>query len=119
MSYDKNTSNISTLDFAIEMLKDLNIPYKCKIIGKVQGVGLNDPDYPDNYYNVRRLTYGNFVILEQMIRERDCDFDDFITSSKFTKDKEPDNWQIEIVAKDEDYDGNYEYDWWDQDNVIG
>ena len=99
MSWDKNTSNVSKLDFAIEILKDLNIPFNCEIIGKVQGFGLNDPDYPDNYYNIRRMTYSNFVILEQIIRNGDGDFDDFITSSKFTKDKEPDNWQIEDMVK--------------------
>ena len=109
MSWDKNTINISTVDFAIEMLKDLNIPYKCEIIGKVQGVGLNDLDYPDNYYNVRRLTYNNFVILEQIIRNRDCDFDDIFTYSKFNKDEEPNDWQIEVMEK-EDYNGEYDYD---------
>ena len=108
MSWNKNTLNISNLGSTIEILKDLDIPFNCEIIGKVQGMGLNDSDYPDNYYNVRKLTYGNFVILEQMIRNGDGDFDDFITSSKFTKDKEPNDWQIEIISKD-DYDGNYEY----------
>ena len=107
MSWNKNTLNVSKLDFAIEILKDLNIPFNCEIIGKVQGFGLND-NYPDNYYNIRRLTYGNFVILEQMIINDDCDFDDFITSSKFTKDKEPYNWQIEVVSEN-NWDGNFNY----------
>ena len=99
MSWNKNTLNISTLGSTIEILKDLDLPFNCEIIGKVQGMGLNDPDYPDNYYNVRKLTYGNFVILEQMIRSVDCDLDDIFISSKFIKDKEPDNWQIEDTAK--------------------
>ena len=65
-----------------------------------------------DYYDVRRLDYNNFVILEQLVRTNDCDFDNIFTSSKFNKDKEPDNWQIEIDK--EDYGERYDYDciWW-------
>ena len=109
MSWDKNTINLSTLDFAIEMLKDLNISYECKIIGKVRGMGLNDPDCPDDYYNVRRLAYGNFVVIEKMIRTKDCDLDDMFISLKFRKDLEPIDWQIEKIVE-EDYDKEYYYE---------
>ena len=101
MSYDKNTVNTSTVDFAIEMLKDLDIPYELETIGKVQGFGLNDLDYPDDFYDIRRLTYGDFVILEQMNRTNDCDFDDIISSSKFRIDKEPDDWRIEVTSEED------------------
>ena len=105
MSYNKKIINISKVDFAIEILEDLNIPYNCEIIGKVRVM-------VDDYYNIRRLDYNNFVILEQLIRTKNYDFDNIFTSSKFNKDKEPDNWQMEIVR--EDYDERYDYDciWW-------
>ena len=64
----------------------------------------------EKYYEMRRLEYNDFVVLEQIIRNGDCDFDDFLTSSKFHKDEEPNDWQIEMMVKDEDYDGNYDYE---------
>ena len=39
MSCNKKTISISKVDFAIEMLEDLNIHYDCEIIGKVRGDG--------------------------------------------------------------------------------
>ena len=55
---------------------------------------LNDDreDYP-----IRKLEYGNFVLLEQMTKTTDCDTDDFITCTHFHKDSVPEKWEIKVV----------------------
>ena len=56
---------------------------------------MND-DYNDtNEYEIRKLEYNDFIIVEQMNRDPDCDGDDVICSFKFKKDKFPTKWEIE------------------------
>ena len=107
MSWNKNTFNISEIDSIIKVLKEISIDFRCEEIGKVRGRGLNDDYYcgtdEEKYYSLRKLYYNNFVVLEQMIRNSDCDIDDVITSFKFDKDKEPVNWKIEVIEDGIDY----------------
>ena len=95
MSWNKNTIKISEIDIIINLLQELNTPYKLTILGKVKGLGLNDTG--DVYYEIRKLEYKDIVILERMERSKDCDADDVIVSYVFEKDKEPENWKIEII----------------------
>ncbi len=99
MSWDKNTTRSTKIDNTIEVLKDLNktfnIPYTLEILGKVNARGQNDHYTGTEYYEIRKLSYGDYVILERMIRQPDCDIDDIITAEKFNKDNIPDNWEIE------------------------
>ena len=110
MSWNKNTISMSEIDSTMGVLKDLNVDFRCEEIRKVRGYGLNDylmNEFGKTQYSLRRLTYDNFVILEQIIRDSDCDIDDIIVSSKFTRDKEPDDWKIEIKENDKNYDDNF------------
>lgn len=104
MSWNKNTVDNSFVDRTIELLDELEIPYKLTTLGEVHGLGLND-DYARNGkpYEARRLEYGDFVILERMERSADCDSDDYFISEKFSKANEPENWEILIEEKDYEY----------------
>jgi hypothetical protein len=99
MSWDKNTINLSNLDAVKNVLDDLKIKYTLEAKAKVRGFGLNDGMYgeEDKYYELRRLSYRGFVILEQICRTSDCDADDTITSHKFTREDEPKDWEYEIT----------------------
>ena len=109
MSYNKNTINKSTVDATIKLLKELKIPYKVKILGQVMGLGLNDDIWGEDikeeihcdhkYYDIRRLEYRDVVILEKMIRNKDCDIDDYIMSYEFKKGLEPKDWKVEEEIK--------------------
>lgn len=96
MSYDKNTRNCSEVDKTIELLKELKIPYKLKILGTVTGNGLNDDYAKTDKHEIRRLDYKEKVILERMEQNTECDSDDFIISKKFEKNKVPKKWEIEV-----------------------
>lgn len=96
MSWNKNTRNCSEVDKTIELLKELNIKYKVKVLGLVTGYGLNDDYAKSDKYKIRRLDYKDKVVLEQMRRSDDPDFDDLLISLKFDKDKVPKKWKIEV-----------------------
>ena len=101
MSWDKNTINQSNLNAVKDVLDDLKIKYTLVIKECVRGSGLNDDMCGEmRVYELRRLSYRNFVILEQMNRTSDCDADDTITSQKFTKENEPKDWQYVINEQD-------------------
>ncbi len=95
MSYNKNTVRVSEINKTIELLKEFKVKYKLTVLGKVEGYGLNDDYKDDSTYEIRKLEYKDKVIIEQMVREEDCDSDDFITSKKFNKNKVPKKWKIE------------------------
>jgi len=95
MSWNKNTLNNSKLDHIKIILDELSIPYKLTTLGKVMGIGLNDDIREDCDYPIRKLEVGNKVVLERMERNTDCDFDDYITSYIFDKEKVPKNWELE------------------------
>ena len=96
MSWDKNTTISTKIDDTVEVLRENDIPYTLEILGKVEARGLNDTCTGTKYYSIRKLSYQNFVIMEQMIRDPDCDIDDVITSEKFKKDNVPENWRIDV-----------------------
>lgn len=96
MSWNKNTTSTSKIDAVTWVLDFLGIPYELDILGHVIGLGLND-DYENNKtYPIRRLEIKNKVILEQMVRNNDCDTDDVIVSYIFDKEDEPEDWDLEI-----------------------
>jgi hypothetical protein len=106
MSWNKNTINVSDLDSTIEVLENLDVPYKCETIGRVQGYGLNDSygfsDDEDKFYDIRKLSYGDWIVIEQIVRDIDCDANDLIVSKKFKKGEVPEDWKIEEVFGYED-----------------
>lgn len=93
MSWNKNTINLSTLAAVKEVLDDLNQFYIFTVEGEVKGLGLNDSG--DKKYQICRLEYGDYVVLEQMLRSDDCDSNNMLVSYKFKKDKVPKRWKIE------------------------
>ncbi len=105
MSWDKNTVNMSNIDGTILTLKKLGVPYKVTILSKVKGLGLNDDIFEEDikgilhpgirYYDIRKLEYKDTIILEKMLRDNDCDFDDVIVSYEFKKGQEPKDWKTE------------------------
>lgn len=113
MSWDKQTIVLSFVNATIATLKDLNILYTLTELGQVQGNGRNDDDLGKDAegdpipigrcYPIRKLEYGDVVILEQMQRTHDCDTDDVILAFKFEKGKEPKDWPIDITIDVEPY----------------
>ena len=89
MSWDKNTINMSQIDNNIKMLDNLKIKYKLIKLGEVEGHGNNDTYWEITYeeeikkYPIRKLEYGNKVIIEQMLRSKDCDMDDYLVSVEY------------------------------------
>ena len=107
MSWDKNTIVVSQIDQDLRLLEKFGIPYELKELGRVMGHGLNDCG--DKFYSIRRLEFGDEVVLEQMHRTDDCDADDTIISMVFEKGKEPKEWPLEIMEEAiylEDEDGS-------------
>ncbi len=100
MSWDKNTTISTKIDDTVEVLRENDILYTLEILGKVEARGLNDTCTGTKYYSIRKLLYQNFVIMEQMVRQPDCDIDDLIIATKFKKDNVPENWEIETEIDD-------------------
>ena len=99
MSWDKNTISFSDIDAVIDVLKDVGLDYKLSVMARVRGWGLNDDYTGKEFWELRRLEYGNTVYLEKIEQDADCDVDDIITSSKFTKSTEPKDW-VAIIQTD-------------------
>ena len=96
MSWDKNTISFSKLGAVKEVLDDLIIPYEVSTIATFRGRGLNDDffmDGTDTIHELRRLQYGNKVILEYVELDADCDVDDIICSQQFNLGNEPKEWE--------------------------
>jgi len=101
MSWDKNTIRASEIDTTMKVLTELKVEHSIETIGEVTGYGLNDNYAKTDKHLIRKLTYKNFVVLEQMRREKDCDSNDVIISKKFNKNKVPKNWKIEKTIKND------------------
>jgi len=86
---------MSAVDGTISVLKNLGTPYKVTELGRVAGCGLNDDYREGDDYPIRKLEYRDVVILEKMLRNPDCDIDDYIMSYEFVKGQEPEDWKIE------------------------
>jgi len=99
MSWDKNTISFSDIDAVIDALKDIGIDYKLSVLTRVVGRGLNDDYMGREFWELRRLEYGNTVYLEKIEQDAECDTDDIITSHKFTKSTEPKDW-VAIIQTD-------------------
>lgn len=95
MSYEKQTINLSTINTTVEILQEENIPFKLTNITSVIGQGINDEEWGYNaegeprlkqkIYLIRKLEYGNIIVVEQMKRTHDRDSNDFLVSMKFDK----------------------------------
>lgn len=105
MSWNKNTVVMSDIDSTIKVLEKLGEKYTLTEIGKAKGMGLNDDIESDDikFYPIRKLTYRDVIILEQMRRHPDCDSDDCIVSHEFKLSEVPQNWEIDIMEKVEEY----------------
>lgn len=103
MSWDKNTINASNLDAVKSVLDELKVKYTLETKKTVMGRGINNDSFggEDKHYELRRLSYRGFVILEQIKQTADCDADDTIISQKFTVLNEPHDWQY-IVKEEEE-----------------
>ena len=100
MSWNKNTINNSQLYTFAYTFGKVRRPINIEIIGYAEGYGLNDI-YEDNIglYPIRKLSFDDIVVLEQMQRTVDCDTDDTIVSIMFDADKVPSDWPIEITIE--------------------
>ena len=98
MSWKKNTLVASSIDNTISVLKELGISYTLTKLGEVSAMGLNDQYENRDIYEIRKLEYSKYVIIEQMVRHPDCDSDDVIYSKKYMKGKEPTITELEKVA---------------------
>ncbi len=102
MSWNKQTRIQSDIDGAVQALKEPGVvPFELDVLGTVAGHGLDDNmDFfgPSMIYDIRRLRFGNVVILEQMVRNPDCDADDVIVSRQFIAGEEPktEDWPLEV-----------------------
>lgn len=94
MSWNKNTLYLSEVAAIVRTLQLLKEPYELS----VRGVGLNDAD--GMVYQLYRLAFRDVVVLEQMIRDPDCDGDDYVESEIFTKENEPSDWECVIDLED-------------------
>lgn len=101
MSWNKNTINFSSLNAIKQVLDDLRIEYTLEVKERVIGQGNNDEFFGENPYELRRLSYRGFVVLEQIQKTSDCDSDDMIISQKFTRETEPKVWQYIVNEEDE------------------
>jgi len=101
MSWDKRTINMSHLDMVMEMLDDSGFSYTLTVEASVIGLGINDDTLTRElkHYDLRRLQYGNWVILERIERTADCDEDDTISSHKFSLWEEPKDWKYIIERR--------------------
>ena len=95
MSWDKNTVNMSGLDAIKETLDNLGTEYTLTAEAEVRGNGMNDSS-GDPPYKLRRLQYGDWVVLERIVKDADCDTDDIIYSQTFLLKKEPKDWQYVV-----------------------
>ncbi len=94
----KNVINNSVVDDTIRALKMLKEPYVITILGNVFGTSYS-PDLHNNVltlYILRKLTYKDNVILEQILTD-DNEFNDILTSVEFKKGSEPLDWPL--IAK--------------------
>jgi hypothetical protein len=86
------TEIFSDIDSLIRTFKKLDYPYRLEILSYVGGLDENDCEF---HYPIRKLTYKNYIVLEQMIREYSNGYD-YIVSREFTIENEPKNWKIEV-----------------------
>ena len=99
MSWNKNTNFASRLDAIRDTLIEFGQEFTITELGKVRGMGLNDDN--DRHYLIRKLECDKFVILEQMVKNIDCDINDNLISYKFGINDVPVDWKIEVIV-DED-----------------
>jgi len=106
MSWNKNTSVMSQIDNTIKLLISTDTEYELTVLSKIKGLGLNDEILDKEHYFIRRLSFRDKVMIEQMQRSYDCDFDDHLVSISISKDEEKTfmkDWKAEIYI-DEDKD---------------
>ena len=97
MSWNKNTVVMSSIDATVSTLNNVGVEYSLELLGEVAGNGLNDSyGMGSGIYPIRKLTYGNKVLMEQMNRSDDCDADDYLVSIEFQKGEEPIVWPLEM-----------------------
>ena len=100
MELQKQTIILSRLDKIAGQLKDKNLNPHIAVLNKIKGKGNNDFIKSINsyrIYDIRRLDYLDFVILEQFVEVKDKELDDFIISKKFDKDEVPKNWKTHVI----------------------
>jgi len=93
---------MSAIDGTISILEKLGISYKVTELGRILGLGLNDDYREEKDYPIRKLEYRDTILLEKMMRNSDCDMDDYIISYEFVKGHEPKNWKIEEREEEND-----------------
>ena len=96
----KQTQILSRVDAVVALLKERRVHHKLTLLNRVEGRGANDLDaIKERYrtYLIRKLEFGEIVILEQLIRTRDNELDDYIISKQFFGKYIPKNWHVKIV----------------------
>lgn len=90
MSYDKNTTITSDMDAIVRTLDVLKQRYTLRTIDEIHCRGNNNL----GKVKIRRLEYGDRVVLERMVHTADCDDDDVLESHEFSRANDPGNtWQ--------------------------
>ncbi len=101
MSWNKNTIP-SDMDSIIHTLENAGVPYSVTVEKTIRGNGLNDMyGGKETVYPLRKLVYGNKVVMEQMQSHSDCDMDDVIVTVEFEKGSEPQDFQY-VISIDDD-----------------
>ncbi len=100
MDFQKRTIRLSRLDLVAADLKNQKCNPQITLLGRIKGRGLNDLiAHRESYkiYDIRRLDYMDFIIVEQFIQTKDMELDDFVVSKKFNKENLPDKWHIRVT----------------------
>ena len=95
MSFNKNTVNISRLDYIAHYLKEKGYKPKILLLEKIQGRGLNDLiPYTENRktYFIRKMEYLDKIVVEKYVGTNDSELDDYIFSYEFQEGKFPEEW---------------------------
>ena len=96
----KQTLILSRVDAIVGLLKQHNAPHKLSLLARLQGRGQEDLDVAKERYKtylIRKLEFGYNVVLEQMIRTKDIELDDYIISKQFYKQHVPKSWHVKVV----------------------
>lgn len=99
MSWTKQTIRLSVVDDVIEQFKKELKQFKLTLMGKVAGQGMNDLSRDTEewrVYLIRRLEFGDTIILEQMVQNGDMELDDFIMSYTYNRKDLPKTWKYKV-----------------------
>jgi hypothetical protein len=96
----KQTIILSRVDAIVALLKQNRVPHKLTLLSRVEGRGADDLYVEKERYRtymVRKLEFQENIVLEQLVRTKDIELDDYIISKQFCKEYVPKNWHVKVV----------------------